>query len=478
MNSWVGGLTDEVHQGENKMTSKRHIKRKLGRNIIVFSTLLLLCFSMISPAVVRGEEITVVIDLGAINNRWSTISRAYSINNAGLVVGYSHLDGSTRDYHAFLWASDTGMIDLGTLGGTIEQSMANDINDFGQVVGGTRDSTDHSVAFLWAFDTGMTQLGSLGGIVDTAYAINNAGQAVGVSKTSWYGPNHATLWDTNTGTITDLGSPGTSSLAYDINDMGQVVGVIEGHATLWDTNTGTITDLGTFGGMSTAKGINNLGQVVGFSYNPTSQKNQAFIWTSDTGMIDLGPLDSGVNYCYAEDINDAGQVVGYMTYYSGPSRATIWDTNTGTITDIGTISGGLAAYGLAYGINNAGRVVGISTSLESGGVAHATLWGTEADLPSTPPDQTEDIQDILNSYIETNELTESHAVSLIIKLDKVIDLLDTSGYNAQTEKQVITLLNALINQVNAFVNADIFTLEQGNNLIDDINGLIETINNS
>ena len=39
------------------------------------------------------------------------------------------------DYHAFLWSQSTGMLDIGTLGGA--HSIAYDINNAGQIVGGS-----------------------------------------------------------------------------------------------------------------------------------------------------------------------------------------------------------------------------------------------------------------------------------------------------------------------------------------------------
>ena len=59
-------------------------------------------------------------------------------------------------------------------------------------------------------------------ISNVAYAINNAGQAVGVSEVG--GVNYATEW--SDGQVIDLGGlPGsTYSIAYGINDAGQVVG--------------------------------------------------------------------------------------------------------------------------------------------------------------------------------------------------------------------------------------------------------------
>jgi probable HAF family extracellular repeat protein len=60
-----------------------------------------------------------------------TTSRAYGINSAGQVVGYSTI---ANGLHAFLWSASGGMQDLGTLGGNTSDAYA--INSAGQVVGG------------------------------------------------------------------------------------------------------------------------------------------------------------------------------------------------------------------------------------------------------------------------------------------------------------------------------------------------------
>jgi probable HAF family extracellular repeat protein len=51
-----------------------------------------------------------------------------------------------------------------------------------------------------------------------------------------------------------------------------------------------VIDLGTLGGgWSTARGINNLGQVVGSAQVPSGDW-QAFLWTPEAGMQDVGTV--------------------------------------------------------------------------------------------------------------------------------------------------------------------------------------------
>jgi probable HAF family extracellular repeat protein len=62
------------------------------------------------------SDSTGMVDLGTLGG---SSSRATSVNNLGHVVGYAYLAGNTA-YHAFRWASGT-MTDLGTLGGTLSR---------------------------------------------------------------------------------------------------------------------------------------------------------------------------------------------------------------------------------------------------------------------------------------------------------------------------------------------------------------------
>ena len=72
------------------------------------------------------------------------------------------------------------MIDLGTLGGSF--SSANEMNNKGQIVGGSSLANFDFHAFLWQ-NGEMTDLGTLGGSSSVANGINNRGQVVGDAQT-------------------------------------------------------------------------------------------------------------------------------------------------------------------------------------------------------------------------------------------------------------------------------------------------------
>jgi len=173
---------------------------------------------------------------------------------------------------------------------------------------------------------------------------------------------------------------GYRSSALDINDLGQIVGWSESpgpyfplkHAFLWTRDTGMV-DLGTFQDTDTeALSINNVGQVMGAALISTFPF-RGFFWTPESGMIDLGSL--GGTFTIPYDMNNLGQITGTSQTASSCCDAFLWTPGTGMI-DIGSF-GGLST-GVA--VNNLGHVAGQSDTAE--GLGHAFFWngGMLADL--------------------------------------------------------------------------------------------------
>ncbi|MHC1728896.1 MAG: hypothetical protein AB9866_23325 [Syntrophobacteraceae bacterium] len=110
-------------------------------------------------------------------------TNAYAINSAGAVVG----SRSGAGLWALLKLPGQPTQDLGNLG--TEYSIAYDINDLGQVVGFSSDSSG-MVAFLWSSATGMVDLRSLvvnpppGVKLKVAFGINEKGEIAGYTEHS------------------------------------------------------------------------------------------------------------------------------------------------------------------------------------------------------------------------------------------------------------------------------------------------------
>lgn len=340
---------------------------------------ILMCALFAGPAAAEIANYSVT-DLGTLGGGGTT--QAYGINEAGQVVGYS--TAASLKYHAFLW--DNGvMTDLGTLP-TGTTSRAFGLNDNGQAVGfafdGSAAGGASNHAFLWENGV-MTDL-----FPEPAHsmanAINDAGQVVGQHNL-----NHPFLWQ-NGGFIELGGFGGSNSFGYalDINNAGQVVGSsfvnngsdgLSQHAFLWQD--GVMTDLGALPGMpdSRAQGINELGQVVGFSsfFDPdtTDETFESFLWENGV-MIDLG-VPGDLNR--AEDINDSGQIVGWSS-----NGAYIYED--GVVANLNTLipAGSGVSISVATGINNAGQIVGYG--LFAGRFHGLLLTPVQAGTPSVSID--------------------------------------------------------------------------------------------
>ena len=282
-------------------------------------------------------------DLG--NTPAASVTRAFAINDTGYVVGdssFGHVkESQTR--HAALFVKGTE-IDLGALKGSGEFSRANGINSSLQVVGSSSEELDSpaSRAFFWTQDTGMLDLGTLGGAYAQAAAINENGFSTGNSQTRETGPGEAHAFlayppNAHTeavGGMLDLGTlGGRSSYGTAINAKNHVVGyssINDGsnvHAFLH--NGHEMLDLGSLAGKSIdndqsyALGVNNLDQVVGYSYisddtayiypsAPIRAPQQVAFIYRDGQMQNLNDLigSASVNYVLraATSINDRGQI--------------------------------------------------------------------------------------------------------------------------------------------------------------------------
>jgi probable HAF family extracellular repeat protein len=101
-------------------------------------------------------------------------------------------------------------------------------------------------------------------------------------------------------------------------------------------------------------GLNDRGDVVGRYLECWDATDEAFVWTQELGFVTLPrPEDSETNFAY--DINNAGDIVGYVTVNNRPV-ATLW--RDFEVIELGTLPGDNLSE--AHAINDAGQIVGYS----------------------------------------------------------------------------------------------------------------------
>ena len=317
------------------------------------------------------------------------------------------------------------VINLPSLGGS--GSIANDINDMGEVVGqSTLAGGLGTVAVRWDTANVATNLDSLpGSVLSEATAINNNGVIVGFSEVA-NGSRLSTLWDGRGGILdmhAAIGSSG-SSIPWDINDNGVIVGQasitpgIFARGFIWDqvnpalqagtafyqgggnysiNNDGHIAGAGFFLGdpddallsipdgrggyeqplinpfgffFSQARAINNNGMIIGHSsFNSTTNTWNAAIFTGDAlnPVTTLGTLPL-LNTSEGFDVNDNGMVVGYSwdgDHTGLDPRAWVW--TEGTMYDLNDLLGDHEEFEIlsrATAVNNNGDIVGFGRLLD------------------------------------------------------------------------------------------------------------------
>ncbi len=196
----------------------------------------------------------------------------------------------------------------------------------------------------------VADLGSMGGSSTVAFGINGSGTAVGWGETL---TGDSGAFSSNGSSMQHLAglSGATDTSAYGINSSGTIVGTsfVNGqpHGEIWNGSQSTDLGAGIY-----ATGINDSGAVIGGN-------GHAFLLANGT-YGDLGVLPGG-NWSSAYGVNNAGTVVGYGNIGNGLFRGFVW-TASGGLEELGTF-GGNNSYATA--INGSGEVVG-HASLSSG----------------------------------------------------------------------------------------------------------------
>ena len=234
---------------------------------------------------------------------------------------------------------------------------ARGINNYAEVTGTAFHIGVALEPYYWDYKNGMLLLGNFGGSFGYGWEINDLGYVVGEAQNN---ENHyeAFMWDGTEKII--LGSlGGDDTRAYSINNYGYIVGEgeydpFEGglkHGFLW--YDGIMTDLGVIAYCcSSAEDINEAGLIVGWSSTEQGFDFRHAVMWQEGQIIDLGTLP-GDWKSEAWAVNDLEQVVGYSE--RGYNHAFFWD-RAGSMYDIHTLYEWNES--AAFGINNNTQVVG------------------------------------------------------------------------------------------------------------------------
>ncbi|WP_313706824.1 PKD domain-containing protein [Massilia sp.] len=309
-----------------------------------------------------------VINLGA-----GQLSALPKINAKGQVVFSTFPGPVSRGY----FYDGAVVRDIGTLGGA--ETVALDLNNAGQVTGGSylADGSEH--AFVWSAGAGMLDLGVLPGAANArGMAINEPGVVTGTSEGVPVFFPHAFRWSRVDG-IENLGAFASwlPSFGTALNDAGLITGNADTpdnrrHAFAW-TRGGGLLDIDTLGSAySEGVAVGARGEVAGNRLDAASGLYRAFFWTRAGGMRDLGAAGGTESFVMAMSPN--AQVAALVNRADGAQRAAYW-TRAGGLRQIGTL-GGLSSRVLS--INDKGQLVGLADDATQASLAF--LWSARTGM--------------------------------------------------------------------------------------------------
>jgi probable HAF family extracellular repeat protein len=269
------------------------------------------------------------------NGRFATIEApgarthtyAHGINNRGQIAGgfdNPSVDGPDGRIHGVIRERGGRFVRFDVPGAM--GTVANKINDRGEIVGGSLDSAANvgapgSDGFL--LRRGMfTKLRLPGSLETQALGINNRGRVVG-EYVDPSGTFHGFLW--HRGRFTTIDGPGTlGGAVFDINDRGQMVGAYlaaDGSYRGFLLSRGRYTTFAAPGAPVTfPTDINNRGQIVGsgLSYDANRELTSARGFVLRKGID--GPFTQidvpGALGTIPRGIDDRGRIVGL---YANPN---------------------------------------------------------------------------------------------------------------------------------------------------------------
>lgn len=297
----------------------------------------------------------------------------------------------------------------------------------------------------------ITLLPTLGGTANFGRAINQGGQVVGQSSLAGENQTQSFLWDPAEG-VNNIHGLGSHSQANGLNLFGEVVGdwgnsAYHDSAFIWDAVNGSKSLDSIDGRYTYANDINNAGFIVGNSMT-ASGIYHAVVWSKDGQIIDEleafetnDPNLESLGYA----INLSGQVVGGSFFSSAINQyhAFLWDPSIEMMRDLGTL-GGLGS--VAYHLNDSGTVVGIA--MNSDEQSRAFIWKDSN----------------ICSNLEANSMCDLGTLGGITSNARSVNALD----------QVVGFADTENNESHAFIWDQVNQMRDLNNLIEPDSGWVLT----
>ncbi|HEX5685796.1 MAG TPA: hypothetical protein VFY73_17370 [Ideonella sp.] len=255
------------------------------------------------------------------------------LNDAGQAIGACN----TRGF--FVWSQATGAQTFSDPNFPDAVFWPTAINNLGVVIGGRYENQQtRNPGFIWDEVNGFRYFaGKVGTFLD-ARAINDSNEVAGIRAVD----DGAFVWKAFRWTEADgmsflKPSANRRTLATAINNAGQIAGSIENldsgytYAVRYEPD-GSVTHILPRQRPGTPYALNELGHAAGGMQTP-KHGFQAFFWTPEAGVVDIDDRPLRSDESYAQDMNDAGQVVGAMSWVGsgGNIQETVfyWDAATG-----------------------------------------------------------------------------------------------------------------------------------------------------
>lgn len=259
------------------------------------------------------------------------------------------------------------IFDIGVVESGDDASQGTRVSPGGIAVGRSMRSGG-AQAFIWTQAGGIVGLGPLTG---SPYCVSNSandlGAVVGTCAQTVFGSGRQpVIWFEGKASVLPLPGAETIGDANQINNVGVAVGSAGGgslqRGIIYSGSTGEIITQTTPGAafFVTAFGINDSGRVVGQGIDPNNAaRNVGIVYDiGDDSAFEVGSLP-GMNGALAFGVSNAGHVVGSAMQNQGAGTPFIW-TEAGGMTAIPLPTG--TSQGSARGVNSNGWAVGTASS--------------------------------------------------------------------------------------------------------------------